>query len=113
MPRINALPLDSIKFHQLQILKGTPMAEEFAARPEEFVRWTLDEYIDLLADLLERLRPEIAVGRLAASVPPRFLAVPGWGVRASDLHQLLERCLSERNSWQGKAYCSGHQSGLE
>ena len=110
---INALPLDRIKFHQLQILKGTPMAEEFAARPEEFVRWTLDEYIDLLANLLERLRPEIAVGRLAASVPPRFLAIPGWGVRASDLHQLLERRLREKDSWQGKAYCNGHQSGLE
>ena len=111
--RINALPLDSVKFHQLQILKGTPMAEEFAAHPEDFVRWTLDEYIDLLADILERLRPDLAVGRLAASVPPRFLAVPGWGVRASDLHQLLERRLRERNTWQGKAYCSGHQSGLE
>ena len=111
--RINALPLDSVKFHQLQLLKGTPMAGEFAARPEDFVRWTLDGYIDLLVDILERLRPGIAVGRLAASVPPRFLAVPGWGVRASDLHQLLERRLSERDSWQGKAYCSGHQSGLE
>ena len=101
--RINALPLDSIKFHQLQILKGTPMAEEFAARPEEFVRWTLDGYIDLLVDLLERLRPDIAVDRLAASVPPRFLAVPGWGVRASELHRLLERRLRERDTWQGKA----------
>lgn len=109
--RINVLPLDSIKFHQLQILKGTPMAEEFAARPEDFARWTLDEYIDLLVDILERLRPDIAVGRLAASVPHRYLAVPGWGVRATELHRLLERRLLERDSWQGKAYCSGHQSG--
>jgi radical SAM protein (TIGR01212 family) len=109
--RINALPLDSIKFHQLQILKGTPMAEEFAARTDGFVRWTLGAYIDFLVDLLERLRPDIAVGRLAASVPPRFLAVPGWGVRASDLHQLLERRLLERDTWQGKDYGSGHQSG--
>ena len=109
--RINALPLDSIKFHQLQILKGTPMAEEFTARPEDFARWTLDEYIDLLVDLLERLCPDIAVGRLAASVPPRYLAVPGWGVRATELHRLLERRLLERDRWQGKAYCNGHQSG--
>ena len=109
--RINTLPLDSIKFHQLQILKGTPMADEFAARPEDFVRWTLDEYMDLLVDILERLRPDIAVGRLAASVPPGYLAVPGWGVRASELHRLLERRLSERETWQGKDYCCGHQSG--
>ena len=102
--RINALPLDSIKFHQLQILKGTPLADEFTSQPEDFVRWTLPEYIDLLADILERLRPDIAVGRLAASVPPRFLAVPGWGVQASEFHRLLEQRLAGRNTWQGKLY---------
>ena len=102
--RINALPLDSVKFHQLQLLKGTPMAAEFAERPDDFVRWTLDGYIDLLVDILERLRPGIAVGRLAASVPPRFLAVPGWGVKASAFSALLDRRLAERNTWQGKLF---------
>lgn len=101
---INALPLDSVKFHQLQLLKGTPMAAEFAERPEDFVRWTLDEYIDLLCDILERLRPDIAVGRLAASVPPRYLAVPGWGVKASAFSALLNRRLAERRTWQGKLF---------
>lgn len=99
---INALPLDSVKFHQLQLLKGTPIAGEFAARPEDFVRWTLDGYIDLLVDILERLRPGIAVGRLAASVPPRFLAVPGWGVKAAEFSRLLDARLVGRNTWQGK-----------
>ena len=102
--RINALPLDNIKFHQLQLLKGTPMEAEYASRPEDFVRWTLPEYMDLLADLLERLRPTLAVGRLAASVPPRFLAVPGWGVKAAEFARLLDRRLAERNTWQGKLY---------
>lgn len=101
---INALPLDTVKFHQLQILKGTPMAEEFAARPEDFVRWTLDGYIDLLSDILERLRPDIAVGRLAASVPPRYLAVPGWGVKAAELSSRLDARLRERDTWQGKLF---------
>ena len=101
---INALPLDTVKFHQLQILKGTPMAEEFAARPEDFVRWTLDGYIDLLSDILERLRPDIAIGRLAASVPPRYLAVPGWGVKAAELSSRLDARLRERDTWQGKLF---------
>ena len=100
--RINALPLDSVKFHQLQLLKGTPMAGEFTARPEEFVRWTLDGYIDLLVDILERLRPGIAVGRLAASVPPRFLAVPGWGVKAAEFSRLLDARMVGRDTWQGR-----------
>ncbi len=102
IPRINALPLDSVKFHQLQILKGTPMAAEFAAHPEDFVRWTLEEYIDLLCDMLERLRPDIAVGRLAASVPPRYLAVPGWGVKSSEFSRLLDRRLAEREIRTGE-----------
>lgn len=102
--QINALPLDSIKFHQLQLLKGTPMETEYAGRPGDFVRWTLPEYMDLLVDLLERLRPTLAVGRLAASVPPRFLAVPGWGVKASEFSRLLDQRLVERNTWQGKLY---------
>ncbi len=99
---INALPLDTVKFHQLQILKGTPMAAEFAERPGDFVRWSLPEYIDLLVSLIERLRPDIAVGRLAASVPPRYLAVPGWGVKATALSALLEARLRERDTWQGR-----------
>ncbi|MBR1794025.1 MAG: TIGR01212 family radical SAM protein [Bacteroidales bacterium] len=99
---INALPLDTVKFHQLQILKGTPMAAEFAERPGDFVRWSLSEYIDLLAGLVERLRPDIAVGRLAASVPPRYLAVPGWGVKATALSALLKARLRERDTWQGR-----------
>ena len=100
--RINALPLDSVKFHQLQLLKGTPMAGEFTARPEAFVHWTLDGYIDLLVDILERLRPGIAVGRLAASVPPRFLAVPGWGVKAAEFSRLLDARMVGRDTWQGR-----------
>jgi len=101
---INALPLDTVKFHQLQIPKGTPIAAEFAERPGDFVRWTLPEYIDLLADILERLRPDIAVGRLAASVPPRYLAVPGWGVKAAEFSARLETRLRERDTWQGKLF---------
>ena len=99
---INTLPLDTVKFHQLQILKGTPMAAEFVERPGDFVRWSLPEYIDLLVSLIERLRPDIAVGRLAASVPPRYLAVPGWGVKATALSALLEARLRERDTWQGR-----------
>ena len=111
--RINALPLNSIKFHQLQLLKGTPMADEMAAHPEDFVRWSLSEYIDLLVDILERLRPGIAVERLAASVPPRYLAVPGWGVKPSEPALRLEQRLLERSTWQGRCYGNGHHAGRE
>lgn len=99
---LNSLPLDSLKFHQLQIIKGTPMEKEFAGKPEDFLRMGPDAYIDLLADILERLRPDIAIERIASSVPPAFTDSP-WGLMKHDelLHR-LERCLIERDTCQGQ-----------
>jgi len=43
---INKMPVNSIKFHQLQIVKGTYMEREFAESPDDFVQFTMGEYID-------------------------------------------------------------------
>ncbi|MCF0178184.1 MAG: TIGR01212 family radical SAM protein, partial [Bacteroidales bacterium] len=88
--KINSLPLDSIKFHQLQIIKGTVMEKEFAAHPERFVTFTLDEYLDFFVDLLERLSPKIAIDRFAGEVPPRFVNSTPWGlIRNVELLRML------------------------
>jgi len=100
---INSLPLTSLKFHQLQIIKGTRMEYEFEAQPEEFVTFTLDEYLDFFVDMLERLRPDIRIERFAGEVPPRFVKSTPWGlIRNVELLRLLEKRLEERDSWQGK-----------
>ena len=52
---ISTLPLTSVKFHQLQIIKGTAMEREYAAHPECFVEFSLADYIDFFVDFLERL----------------------------------------------------------
>ena len=104
-PRINALPLTGIKLHQLQILKGTPMAEEYETHPEDFLLPDLPGYVELLADLLERLRPDLLIDRIAASVPPRFLAVSPWsGVRPDRIATLLRTRLASRGSCQGHLF---------
>lgn len=102
-PVINSLPLTSLKFHQLQIIKGTSMEREFEANPQDFVTFSLEEYIDFFVDILERLRPEIRIERFAGEVPPRFVKSTPWGlIRNVELLRLLEKRLEERNSWQGK-----------
>ncbi len=80
---LSALPLDYLKFHQLQILKGTPMASEYKERPGDFLRPGPQEYIDLLAEIITRLRPDIAIARIASSVPPSFTDAP-WGLLRHD-----------------------------
>ena len=98
---LSSLPLTSLKFHQLQIIKGTQMEKEFAQRPGDFLRLGPDEYVDLLVDMLERLRPQIAIGRIASSVPPAFTDAP-WGLlKHEELLRRLEARMEERNTRQG------------
>ena len=100
---LNELPLSSLKIHQLQILKGTALEADFRAQPEAFLRLGPDDYIDLLADFLERLRPDIAIGRIVSSVPPAFTDAP-WGLlRQDELLRRLDRTLLARGTRQGSA----------
>jgi hypothetical protein len=110
---INELPLRSVKFHQLQIVKGTRMEKEFAAVPEDFMKFTLEEYIDFFVDMLERLRPDLYIERFAGEVPPRFVNGTPWGlIRNVELLRLLDRRLEERGTWQGRLLRPGFSSVL-
>lgn len=92
---LNALPLDYLKFHQLQILRGTPMEAEYKEKPGDFLRPGPQDYIDLLAEIISRLRPDIAIARIASSVPPSFTDAP-WGLlRHDELVRRLTRRLEE------------------
>ena len=100
---INALSLRSVKFHQLQIVRGTRMEKEYAACPEDFAKFTLDGYIGFFTDMLERLRPDLYIERFAGEVPPRFVNETPWGlIRNAGLLRLLDESLEERDTWQGR-----------
>ena len=100
---INELPLRSAKFHQLQIVKGTRMEKEYEECPQDFERFTLDEYLDFFADMLERLRPDLYIERFAGEVPPRFVNETPWGlIRNAELLRLLDKRLEERDTWPGR-----------
>lgn len=102
---ISSLPLRSVKFHQLQIVKGTAMEKEYAADPSAFYRPGLDEYLDLVIDILERLRPDLYIERVAGEVPPRFVNDTPWGlVRNFEILRLLDKRLEEHGTWQGRLY---------
>lgn len=108
---INSLPLLSAKFHQLQIVKGTPMQAEYASHPEDFVKFTLDGYLDFFVDFLERLRPDLYIERFAGEVPPRFVNETPWGlVRNTELLRMLAERLEERDAFQGSKYVQKFKS---
>lgn len=102
---INTLPVHSLKLHQLQIVKGTPIAEEYTMHPDHFELFTLDEYLLFMVQFLERLRPDIAVERFSGEVPPRLNAGPSWGMlRTDQVLTRLENMLLEKDTWQGRLF---------
>lgn len=102
---ISSLPLHSVKFHQLQLVKGTRIEKEFVDVPQDFLRLDLPEYLDLVVDILERLRPDLYIERVAGEVPPRFVNETQWGlIRNFQILHLLDDCLSGRDTWQGRLF---------
>ena len=102
---ISGLPLRSVKFHQLQIIKGTEIEEEYKRNPADFEIFSWDEYLSFIISFLERLNPDLVVERFTGEAPPRYLAREVWGKKRSDqIIGLIERKLEELNTWQGKRY---------
>lgn len=104
---INSLPLTTIKFHQLQVFRGTAMAAEYDRDPSKFPFRTVEEYIDLMVGILRRLRPDIVVERFASEAPPRYHYGRNWGLlRNETLWSMLEKRLREQGAYQGEKFVS-------
>ena len=101
---LSQLPLTTLKLHQLQIIRGTRMAQEYAEHPEEFSLFSLDEYIETVVDYIERLRPDIVLERFASQSPKELLIAPDWGIKNHELVDKVKRRMRERDTWQGKLY---------
>lgn len=104
---ISGLPLDSVKFHQLQIVKGTAMERDFLVHPGDFHQFTLPEYIRFIVQFIERLNPSIVIERFSGEIPPRFMdnASQKWDlIRYDAVLRMIEHELKEQDTWQGKRY---------
>lgn len=99
---INQLPINSIKFHQLQILKGSQMEQEFQEKRADFYTFSMDSYIDFMVEIIEKIRADIVIERFAAEVPPRYLSTNPWNLQRYDvILQKIRQKLEEKDSWQG------------
>ncbi len=97
-------PLNSIKFHQLQLIKGTAMALEYREKPEDFKTFSMEDYLQLMMEILERLNPAFVVERIAGEVSPDMALREGWGIRYDGVLRAFEALLQNNDSWQGKYY---------
>ncbi len=102
---LNKLPLDTIKFHQLQVVKGTQMAKDFLKNPNTYELFGIDSYIDFIIRFVERLNPSFVIERFAGEVPPQHLVSKVWsGMRYDQVVVAIERKMMELDTWQGKYF---------
>jgi len=97
-------PLDSVKFHQLQLIKGTAMAREFEKNPEGFPSFAMEDYLELMMEIVELLPPRLVIERIAGEVIPGMGLREGWGIRYDGVLKAFEKLLEENDSWQGKKF---------
>jgi radical SAM protein (TIGR01212 family) len=101
--KLSNLPLTALKFHQLQIIKNTPIADIYLKNPGQFRLFSLEGYISFIVKFLEMLNPEISIERLSSETPPIHRIDPGWGnIRSDIVQKKIESVMEKRNTWQGK-----------
>lgn len=99
---LSDLPLTTLKLHQLQLIRGTRMAREYEQDPQEFHLYGVDEYIDMVIDYVERLRPDLVLERFISQSPRELLIAPDWGLKNHEFTGRVLRRMIERDTWQGK-----------
>ena len=106
--KVSELPMNTLKIHHLQIVKHTMMAHQFKNTPEMFVFMQLEEYINLVVDFIELLKPEIIIERFFSESPAKMLIYPKYGLKNFEVKHLVEQCLEERNTMQGRLFQISH-----
>lgn len=97
--RLNNTQLDILKLHQLQVVKDTRLAEEYLEKP--FKVFNIDEYIRLVATLIQHIRPDMILDRFISQSPAEMLIAPKWGIKNYEFANALDNYLTKNNIYQG------------
>ncbi len=99
---VSKLPIQGIKIHLLYVVEGTRLAEMY--RRGEVRCLEMDEYVNLVVDFLEELRPDIVIHRLTGDPPRSELVAPEWALRKGEILNRINQEMIRRDTWQGKKY---------
>lgn len=103
---ISTLPINFLKIHQLQIIRGTVLGQEYLSNP--FHVFSVDEYIELLGEYIQHLREDIVLERFVSQSPADMLIAPKWGLKNYEFTNLLVRYLKENGIRQGSRHAVTH-----
>jgi radical SAM superfamily enzyme len=87
--KIAQLPLSTLKLHQLQIIRGTALGQEYQQHP-----WSLptaEEYIDLVLEYIAHLPASLVLERFVSQSPPKYVIAPQWGLKNYEFTNLVKQ----------------------
>ena len=100
---INRFPqIKFVKFHHLHIVEGSILGVHYKRNP--FPLFTLEEYTNLLCQLIPLLRPDIIIQRLFGISDWDLLIAPNWGLKKTLIQNYMDKEIANRNIIQGAAY---------
>ena len=85
--RISALPIKTLKLHQLQVVKGTALARMYEKEP--FKLFTAQEYAKVVANFIKTARQDLYYDRFVSETPKDMLIAPAWGLKPQEFNRLL------------------------
>ena len=85
--RISALPIKTLKLHQLQVVKGTALAKMYEKEP--FKLFTAQEYAQVVANFIKTARKDLYYDRFVSETPKDMLIAPSWGLKPHEFNRLL------------------------
>ncbi|MDQ7823502.1 MAG: TIGR01212 family radical SAM protein [Candidatus Eremiobacteraeota bacterium] len=97
---ISGLPLTFLKIHQLQVVRGTVLAEMHDKNP--FPLWSLGKYASFLCDFIEELRYDLVIQRLYSHSRPDLLIGPLWGGDRHHIENFIHRTIRATEVQQGR-----------
>lgn len=101
-PVISSLPLNILKIHQMQIIRDTPLAQQYLSDPTICQLYGVDEYIRLIGDYLPYLRKDLILERFVSQSPKALLIAPQWGLKNHEFTDRLNKYLAEHHIFQGE-----------
>ena len=99
---LNNLDIQGIKIHMLHIIKNTALALMY--EKEKFHVLTKEEYIDIVINQLEILKPDIVINRITGDPVKEDLIEPTWLIKKFCVLNDIDKEMVKRNSYQGKKY---------
>ena len=101
---MSELGLDVLKIHQMQIIRGTRLAQMYAENP--FHLYSPEEYSELIVRYLEHLSDDMVVERFASQSPKEMLIAPKWGLKNYELTNLIVNKMKREGRRQGSLFVS-------